>query len=137
MSGPIARTALGGVLDAILEDQATPIRVELTEADGRKYVDILSPVQHLARSTSAVSPPTGERAERATTAAAQQLRQVWGHGFVPGEEVAIAVVTHTVTADEEGRASTLVDRRGLPAHQEGILLFGRISGTLLHDELRS
>ena len=57
-----------------------------------------------------------------------------GEGFVPGEDVAVAVIVSHTDATSTGYARTLLDRgrlRSLLSDGGGeVILFGRISGTV-------
>ncbi|MFH5823100.1 hypothetical protein [Georgenia sp. AZ-5] len=59
---------------------------------------------------------------------------VIGSGFLPGEEVAFAVVVATAPADAQGLAEVPLPPALLTRLPEVIVLFGRTSGTLVvHD----
>jgi hypothetical protein len=64
--------------------------------------------------------------------AVPRFAQLAGSGFVPGEDVAVAVIiSHTETAPN-GIARALIDSRYLAACPTGeAILVGRISGTLV------
>lgn len=56
--------------------------------------------------------------------------EVDGEGFVPGEDVAVAVIVSHTDAVGTGTARALVDLDDLPPDATGeVILFGRISGT--------
>lgn len=51
-------------------------------------------------------------------------------GFVPGEEVAVAVILRHGSAGPGGRARALIDRAEIPDPDTAeVVLLGRISGT--------
>ena len=60
---------------------------------------------------------------------------VTGDGFVPGEDVAVAVVTGHTDASGTGAARALINPAQLNADASGgvveVLLFGRVSGTVV------
>lgn len=63
---------------------------------------------------------------------------VEGEGFVPGEDVAVAIVTGHTDAAHTGTARALIDPAGVSADQAGgvievieVILFGRVSGTTI------
>ncbi len=60
---------------------------------------------------------------------------VEGKGFVPGEDVAVAVVTGHTDAAHSGTARALIDPAGNGADRTGevieVILFGRVSGTTI------
>lgn len=129
-SGPIDRQAFGRVVDQILAERRVPVRVELTETDGRSYVDIVTPGARRTRtaSSSVPRPQTEDRGD-------EEWREARGEGFLPGEDVAVAIVTRCVSADQTGNVRSVIDPAELPDGHTGVLLFGFISGTLVHDRL--
>lgn len=147
VSGPITRAALGGVVSAIVAERGVPVRVELTEADGRQFADIVMPepprspfapppsaAQVTALPSLAPVPPPPAPAPTGVTP--PLLYRVEGEGFIPGEDVAVAIIMRETSADHRGIAHALVDSRELPPNTAGVLLFGYISGTLTHDGIR-
>lgn len=56
--------------------------------------------------------------------------EVRGDGFVPGEEVDVAVVLRAVEAGLDGRARALLDGAEL-GHSRRVILMGAISGTVV------
>lgn len=129
-SGPIDRASLGRVLTALVSEQDVPCRVELTEADGRRFVDIVTP----APPPSRFAPPEPTRV-LPSMPTPPALHRVEGDGFLPGESVGVAVVIRTGPADPAGQAHALVEGRELPAGHHGVLLFGFESGTLHFEKL--
>lgn len=149
VSDPISRAALGQVVSAIVAERGVPVRVELTEADGRRFADIVLPEP--PRSPFAPPPPTAPApgasepaimpvaappAASPVGATPPLMYRVTGEGFVPGEDVAVAIIVRATSADRQGIAHALVDSRELPQHSAGVLLFGYISGTLTHEGIR-
>ncbi|MFT4011522.1 MAG: hypothetical protein QM655_15915 [Nocardioidaceae bacterium] len=114
------RRDLQQVLADLTREVGTPVRVEVTEADGTTYCDIATPAEA----------PIGPDA--ATDSTTQPCSGVHGVGFQPGERVAVAYVLLQQTADAEGAAElhlpAALARRG-----GTILLFGLDShvGTLI------
>ena len=60
-----------------------------------------------------------------------ELLELAGEGFIPGEDVAIAVVLRESRADRDGRAHAVVDRLAAPLGITDVILFGATSGTLV------
>ena len=60
-----------------------------------------------------------------------ELLGLVGEGFIPGENVAIAVVLREGRADRDGRAHAVVDRLAAPRGITDVILFGATSGTLV------
>jgi hypothetical protein len=57
-------------------------------------------------------------------------------GFLPGEDVAVAVIVGYVTADGDGRVRTSTRLWGAPVQSAGTILFGTVSGTLVRGVTR-
>ncbi len=131
-SGPVDRWDLGRVLSAAAE-QHGPLRVELTDRAGRVFIDVLHPP---AGPTPAVRPapsaPTPDAPERpsAEHGTFSELVEVTGEGFVPGEEVQVAVVVQGSSVGPCGRARALLDLSDLPDGVRAVVLLGAVSGTL-------
>ena len=62
---------------------------------------------------------------------AVELLELAGEGFIPGENVAIAVVLRESRADRDGRAHAVVDRLAAPRGTTDVILLGATSGTLV------
>lgn len=56
-------------------------------------------------------------------------------GFVPGEDVAVAIVLRHASADHMGKARSLIDRREKLTVSGEVVLLGRISGTTSVQEI--
>lgn len=60
----------------------------------------------------------------------KQLELV-GEGFIPGEDIVIAVVLRESRAASDGRAHAVVERLAAPRGITDVILFGATSGTLV------
>ncbi|WP_223881190.1 hypothetical protein [Nesterenkonia ebinurensis] len=133
-SGAWTRSTFGPLLDAITEDRRVAVRIEVRETDGSVFTDLI----HARKPT----PPTPAEAEskdprgtRSKTRGkhAPDLVEVTGEGFVPGEDVAVAVIVSHIGATGTGHARALLDTAQFKsALREGtgeVILFGRVSGT--------
>lgn len=150
VSGPNRRANLGGVVSAIVNERGVPMRIELTESDGRQFADIIlpeparsqfapPPVGHAPWAPPVAAPATPVPPAPAATpvgASTPIVYQIEGSGFIPGEDVGVAIIMRTTSADQYGLARALVDSREMPAGQLGVLLFGFISGTLAQEGTR-
>ncbi|MCT2090277.1 hypothetical protein M3D92_13400 [Micrococcus terreus] len=123
------REAFPTILDALTARYRAPLRVH--EADGSTFTDIITPPRERptpkpweARTpAAAVSPPV--------RAAQPVLHQVEGVGFVPGEDVAVAVIHAHTDASSDGTARALLTTEQAALAVTGeVVLLGRISGTL-------
>lgn len=131
-AGAWTRATFGPLMDEITKDRTVSVRVEVRECDGGVFTDII----HARRPTPPVRVvaqepvPGTRRGRRAAAPRALRLMEVEGEGFVPGEDVAVAVIVGHTDAARTGTARALVDLDDLPPGATGeVVLFGRISGT--------
>ena len=115
--GAVVRADLGRVLDRIIDELDSPVRVEVHELDGSTFVDVVTTrdVQEDAQMSS----PAG---------IASVLGEIGGAGFAPGEPVAVAVVVADRTADVDGAVSFRVPPALLAGRVGDVVLLGRSSG---------
>jgi hypothetical protein len=123
---PWQRDSFATVLDQLTEQRRSPVRVEVREADGTVFTDIITP----SRRRAAPEPPT-------MPAPPTPLPVLYGEGFVAGEDVAIAVVIAHGDAAPDGTMRGLIEAAQLaasPTHE--VILLGRVSGavTIGHPE---
>lgn len=133
------RSTFGPLLDALTRDRTITVRIEVHESDGSVFTDVIR-----ARRCTRPEPPDTEAVteaedERGTPVKSRTRRrpdlvEVTGEGFVPGEDVAAAVIIGRTEATDTGHARTLLDRGRLrsllPDGGGEVMLFGRISGTI-------
>ena len=60
-----------------------------------------------------------------------ELLELVGEGFIPGEDIAIAVVLRESRAASDGRGHAVVDRLAAPRGITDVILFGTTSGTFV------
>lgn len=135
---PWRRESFPAILDALTTRLQTPLRVHVREADGSTFTDIITPprtrnTEHLAASFTSPSPiapsPVGTPPTAATIPV---VHQVAGEGFVPGEDVAVAIIHTHSDAGSDGTARALLAPEQLATSPTGeVILLGRISGTLV------
>lgn len=113
------------VLDQLTDTHRSAARVEVREADGTVFTDIITPSTRRRRPAPELAP------ERPPPLVTPELVALHGEGFVPGEDVAIAVVIAHGDAAPDGtlRALLTAEQAGASPTREVILL-GRVSGTL-------
>lgn len=125
-SPPWRRSSFGQIIDRATNDRTTAARVEVRESDGTSFTDIIAP----RRRRAPHSKPDAEK-----PALRPVFHTVEGDGFVPGEDVAVAVITGHTEAAGTGTARALIDPAQLNADASGgvveVVLFGRISGTVV------
>lgn len=127
------RSTFGPLLDALTRDRTSTVRIEVHESDGSVFTDIIR-----TRRRTTPEPPNadaqGGTQVKASSKRRPDLAEVTGEGFVPGEEIAVAVIIAHTDAASTGHARALLDRRqlrSLPTDGGGeVVLFGRVSGTL-------
>ena len=110
--GTVTRNDLADVVKSMADDLGAPVRVEVHESDGNTYTDIVTP-----------------RPQSAEPRAADQAPAVAADGFLPDEEVSVAVILgrhrHGVDSLEKRLPPAL-----LAAHRGDVVLLGRTSGTV-------
>ena len=123
------RATFGPLMDAITKDRTVAVRVEVRECDGSVFTDIIRP-RTPRRAVAVPEKPVPETRRSRHARRVPRLMEVTADGFVPGEDVVVAVIVSHTDAAGTGAARALIDLDTLPydAGQEVILL-GRISGT--------
>lgn len=117
--GALRREDLQRVLDDITADLGTPVRVEVHEADDSTFTDIVTP----GRPRLHVVEPVKQ--------APVTVGEVAGDGFLPNEDVAVAVVVAHQTASREGTTRLRLPPALLEAHPGLLVLMGKKSGTVM------
>ena len=110
------------IVDQVTAQRMIPARVEVTEADGSTFTDIIT-----ATARKNIPAPDLPKPEPAN---APRLLEVTGEGFVPGEDVALCRIIRHTDAAATGTARVLIDL----AHDhlnlgDEVVLVGRVSGT--------
>lgn len=131
------RGSFGELMDAITADRTIAVRIEVRETDGSVFTDIIharrptrpDPTQHqYLDGTEAGSPGLEDRPH------GRGLAEVTGDGFVPGEDVAVAVIVTQTDATGTGEVRALIDTHAVGSVLRGgsgeVVLLGRVSGTL-------
>ncbi|WP_270242168.1 hypothetical protein [Rothia kristinae] len=122
---PWRRESFAQVLDQLTGQRRSPVRVEVREADGTVFTDIITP----SRRRTVAEPPAKP--------AVPVLPVLYGEGFVPGEDVAVAVVIAHGDAGPDGTMRGLIEAAQLAASPtREVILLGRVSGavTIGHPE---
>lgn len=118
------RSTFGTLIDAVTEDRRAPVRVEVHEADGSTFTDIIAPGKRRRPEPA----PKVESQEKPS--AGVELVEVTGDGFVPGEDVAVAIIVSYTDATPTGVARVLLDAAQLDAWATAeVVLLGWVSGT--------
>ena len=123
---PWRREDFAGTLDHLTDQRRTPVRVEVREADGSIFTDIITPGKRRRPDPQPMPEP-----------APPALPVLYGEGFGPGEDVAVAVVVAHSDAGPDGAARALIALEQLAASPtREVILLGRVSGavTIGHPE---
>lgn len=118
------RSAFARLLDHVATTTTIPVRVEVVEVDGTRFTDIVTPQP---------APPIADdpisRDPSPSTNAGGPV-ELSADGFVPAEQVAVAIVVAHVRADRTGHARLRLPARLLDGRPGGVALIGSTSGTL-------
>jgi len=129
------RGTFGLLLDAVTKDRTIAVRIEVREVDGTVFTDLIR-----ARKPTPPQPTDDDPAMPGTRRARRTkqppvLVEVTGEGFVPGEDIAVAVIVSRTDATGTGAARALLDKHQLdsvpPEGPGEVVLYGRISGTIV------
>jgi hypothetical protein len=118
---PWRREDFAAILDRLTDQYRSPVRVEVREADGTAFTDIITPGKR-RRPDPEPEPPAPP---------VPGLLALHGEGFVPGEDVAVAVVIAHADAAGDGTGRGLLTREqlaGSPTRE--VILLGRVSGAV-------
>lgn len=129
------RSTFGTLLDTITADRTITVRIEVHETDGTVFTDIIHGRRRTPPPAEAEpSEPASERGKHTTKPSGPALAEVTADGFVPGEDVAVAVIVSHTNATGTGTARALLDLDRLrPVLRDGtgeVALLGRVSGIL-------
>ena len=123
---PWRREDFAAVLDQLTEQRRSPVRVEVREADGSTFTDIITPTRR--RRTE---PKPAPAPEPPVASAPPELVALHGEGFVPGEDVAVAVViAHGDAAPDGTMRGLLTPEQVATSPTREVILLGRVSGAL-------
>ncbi len=128
------RESFPAILDTLTARHRTPLRVQVREADGSTFTDIITPPRTRAPEPWAIPPAVTVPqvvAPPPVGAVPAVLHQVVGSRFVPGEDVAVAIIHAHSDAGNDGTARALLTAEHLAAAHTGeVILLGRVSGTV-------
>ena len=96
------------------------------ESDGTSFTDIITP----SPSRRTRPEPDSANTETALDApAAPRLVEVTAEGFIPGEDIGVAIIVTHTDASHTGRARALLESAQFDASPTGeVVLIGRLSG---------
>lgn len=125
------RDDLQRLLRDLATDLDTPIRVEVREADGSAFTDIVTPESHDVRLPDPPWPATAPADETAGEMVGEMVGKTAPGRFLPLEDVAVAVVVAHQTAREDGVAHLRLPPVLLEAHAGRLVLVGQQSGAIV------
>lgn len=129
-----SRARFGELLDALSAHRTRTVRVEVQEYDGSAFTDII----HASRpARTAAEAPESSPARRARHRPKHQLIEIRGSGFIPGEDVTVALSISNSEGADDGTARAVVDPSQLIIENAEILLIGRVSGLIAVERLPS
>ncbi|WP_119296318.1 hypothetical protein [Brevibacterium casei] len=127
------RSTFGELMDAVTSDRTIAVRIEVREVDRSVFTDLIR-ARKPTQAKPAETKPQEQRGKHTKTKHMPELVEVTGEGFVPGEDIAVAVIVAHTEATGTGHARALIDTDQLaPVLSAGageVVLLGRVSGTL-------
>ena len=124
-AGPWRRSSLGQIIDLATGGRTAPARVEVRESDGTVFTEFLTP-RPRRRSTA---PEAAADVEETLETHPPVFASIEEAGFLPAEEVAVAVIAGHTEAGPSGMARAMLDPARPGAGE--VILLGRTSGTLV------
>lgn len=121
---PIRRDEISRTVTDLVARLGSSTRVEVRELDGSVHADILTPPASEPRSPFA--PPEDDAPAPVTV---PNLAEFTAEGFVPGEDVAVALILRHSSAGPTGVGRALIERGETLRVTGEVILLGRISGT--------
>ncbi len=132
---PWQRTSFAQIISSVMKLRHSPVRVVVHELDGTVYTDIVTtPPRHVPDPPALPeqSPTSTQDATPATDKTDPMHLLAVGNdgGFVPGEEVAVAVIVRHTAAGREGATRAQIEPSLLDlSPTREVILLGRVSGT--------
>lgn len=128
--GELRRADLEQVLHDIATDLDTPIRVEIHETDADTFTDIVLPTD--SRSNGQATSTATTRDEPAAPPSSRGPgRAMAADGFLPDEEIVVAVIVANRVAASDGSSTLRLPPALLESHAGKVMFFGRTSGTVV------
>lgn len=128
------RAQFGELLDVLTLGRKRTIRIEVRESDGSIFTDIIHAVRKESIAVKVEQLASTRRARHRPT---HQLFEITGSGFIPGEDITVALVVSSAEGSSDGNARALVDLSRLVDHRSEIMLIGRVSGVIVSERLAS
>ncbi|MGC3021919.1 hypothetical protein [Brevibacterium sp. FAM 24630] len=123
--GAWVRASFPQIIDHASDERTVPVRVEVHEADGTSFTELL-PARSPRPEPAAEPAPKRKKDKPASPA----LIEITGEGFVAGEDVACCVIVSHTDATPHGTARAVLEPKQVKGVGE-VVLVGRISGTVV------
>lgn len=126
------RHSFAQVIGQVIEQRHSPVRVVINEQDGSVYTDIVTQPILGTLATEPGEEPAPVTAESSADISAHLLAVHGDEGFIPGEQVAVAIIIRHTDAQSEGSARSLIEPGLLDlSPTREVILVGRMSGTCI------
>ncbi len=125
-----SRAQFGELLDALTQERKRTIRIEVRESDGSTFTDIIRAKLTAEEQLAEAAVPAQPETRRVRRSRITQLVEVKADGFIPGEDITVAVVVSSAEGNSAGVGRALLDLNHLPAYADEVLLIGRVSGNI-------
>lgn len=123
---PWGRASFPRIIDHASHERTVPVRVEVHEADGTSFTELLP-----ARPRRTPVPaPEPELTELTPHTSRPQPIEISGEWFVAGEDVACCLLISHTDATTDGQARALLDIKQAHGANE-VVLIGRVSGHIV------
>lgn len=124
------------LLDALTLNRTRTIRVEVRESDGTVFTDIIHTTRPIMSTHMPATPSTpAPVSQRARRGRIPQLLELGGAGFIPGEDITVALTISSAESDARGVVRALIDLAQLAEYATEVLLIGNISGRIITEQL--
>ena len=134
------RSSFAAVIDTVMEERGSPVRVLVYETDGTVFTDLVTrPLQGSFTPNAQPHTREDELAKRTHIADAfidavplipPPHAALGEEGFLPGEDVAVAIIVRHTKASADGSARALLEPGVCQCSADGeVVLVGRTSGT--------
>lgn len=128
-----SRAQFGELLDALTLRRKRTVRIEVHESDGTVFTDIIHAklLKHGDQEAELV-PPAGPQSRRARRRTPPLLLEISGSGFIPGEDITVAIPVTSAEGNSTGEARAVIDLSQLATE---VMLIGHISGRIVTERL--
>ena len=126
------RHSFAQVISQVIEQRHSPVHLVINEQDGSVYTDIVTQPILGTLATEPGEEPAPETAEPSAGISAHLLAVHGDEGFIPGEQVAVAIIIRHTDAQSEGSARSLIEPGLLDlSPTREVILLGCMSGTCI------